>query len=400
MKKIHYGYVIVICCCLIMGIDIGLALSCAGIFYQPVCESLNVPVGKFGLYMSINYIVSTLMLSVAGKMIERWSARWLLAGSSALLGLTFIGMSFASQVWHFYVAGGLIGVCMAFLLYLSFPTLINRWFRTRVGFFMGICSAASGIGGILFNPIGAHIITAYGWHMAYIVFGLMILVGVSPLLALLLRDRPEDIGLQPFGSNETQKEQRKQDGTDYAIAIRQPAFYAIFVFALLLMAVSTLNLFIPNYAKGLNYSLEQASLAASSVMAGVTLGKIVLGYINDRNCMLGVLTTTLFGILGIALMLSGDNGLWIILAGAFLFGWEYAGVTVQTPMLVRSVFGNKDYAQIYSNISIAIAIGGAVSSGGWGLLADATSYRFILFVGIAALAACCLLGIVALRRKQ
>ena len=397
--KFHYGYVIVICCCLIMGIDIGLALSCAGIFYQPVSESLNVPVGKFGLYMSFNYVVSTLMLSVAGKMIERWSARWILAGSSALLGLTFIGMSMCSEVWQFYVAGGLIGVCMAFLLYLSFPTLINRWFRTRVGFFMGLCSAASGIGGILFNPIGARLITDYGWQTAYIVFGLAILVIVSPLLALLLRDRPEAMGLKPFGIDEAQTVKTSTTGIDYAKAIRMPVFYAVFVFALLLMAVSTLNLFIPNYAKGLSYSLEQASLAASAVMLGVTLGKIVLGYINDRNCMLGVLTTTIFGMGGIALMLIGDMGLWVILLGAFLFGWEYAGVTVQTPMLVRSVFGNKDYAQIYSNVSIAIAIGGAVSSGGWGLLADATSYRFILFVGIGALAICGILGVTALRRK-
>lgn len=50
MKKcsdVHYGYVIVLCCCLIMGINVGLVMSCAGIFYHPVSEGLGVSVGTF-----------------------------------------------------------------------------------------------------------------------------------------------------------------------------------------------------------------------------------------------------------------------------------------------------------------------------------------------------------------
>lgn len=84
--RMHYGYIIVACCCLIMGVDIGLTFSCAGIFYRPVSESLGVSVGSFGIYMSIMYITSTLMLPYAGRLIERYSARWLLTCSSALMG--------------------------------------------------------------------------------------------------------------------------------------------------------------------------------------------------------------------------------------------------------------------------------------------------------------------------
>lgn len=48
---IHYGFIIVFCCCLIMGIYVGLVFSCAGIFYDPVSRTLGVPVGKFGIYI-------------------------------------------------------------------------------------------------------------------------------------------------------------------------------------------------------------------------------------------------------------------------------------------------------------------------------------------------------------
>lgn len=183
-NEIHYAYAIVACCCLIMGINVGLVMSCAGIFYQPVSQSLGIFVGALGLYMSFNYLFSTLTLPLAGRLIEKCSARLLLTVASLVLGLAVTSMSLFTAAWQFYAAGNVIGITMAFLLYLSFPTMVNRWFRSRVGFFIGVCSAASGIGGILFNPLGAWLISDYGWHTAYVVFGAMILFIVTPLLAL------------------------------------------------------------------------------------------------------------------------------------------------------------------------------------------------------------------------
>ena len=396
-KSFHYGYIIVLCCCLIMGINVGLVMSCAGIFYRPVSESLEVSVGQFGVYMSFNYLFSTLMLSMAGKMIDKFSARLLLTLSSALLGLTLISMSFFTAVWQFYVAGSVIGITMAFLLYLSFPTLINRWFKKRVGFFIGVCSAASGIGGVVFNPLGGHLITTYGWQTTYAIFGIVILLVVSPLLGLLLRDYPKEKGLSAYGAQEEKQQTASTNGVEYSQAIKMPLFYGLLVFAFLMISVSTLNLFIPNYITSLSYSLEQAAFVASAVMVGVTIGKVALGMINDRSSFVGVLTTIIGGIVGLLLLLAGSIGFWSVIIGGFLFGWAYAGVTVQTPMLVRSVFGVKDYAKIYSNIAIALAAGGALMSGGWGLLADYLSFRVILSLGTLFLIVSGAIGLYSLK---
>lgn len=414
-NRFHYGFVIVACCCLMMGINVGLTFSCAGIFYQPVSSALGVPVGEFGIYMSVMYVTSTLMLSVAGAMLERWSARLLFSLNSALMGVTFVAMAFFTRVWEFYVAGAVLGVTLAFLLYLSFPTLVNRWFHTKVGMMIGICSAASGIGGMIFNPMAGWIISEYGWRWGYGSFGLIILIVVTPLLLLLLRDRPQDIGLLPYGAENVSSSASdtgyeaashpsddKSDipGVDYSQALRMPAFYLTLLFAFLMMGVSTLNLFIPNYVTDHEFSLEQASLTAALVMAGVTVGKVALGYVNDRNCLAGVAVTTLFGIGGLLAIIFCSGALWMILAGAFLFGWAYAGVTVQSAMLTRTIFGSRDYSRIYSIISIALAAGGALASAAWGLLADATSFRFIFSTGILVLAVCALAGVMGLRGQQ
>lgn len=166
-----------------------------------------------------------------------------------------------------------------------------------------------------------------------------------------------------------------------------------------MMAVSTLNLFIPNYFESLGYTLEQASYAAAAVMAGVTVGKLLLGHINDRNTLFGVLLSTLGGALGlVALVVGGALGLG--LSGCVLFGLAYSGVTVQTAMLTRKVFGPEHYARIYSMVSIALAAGGALASGGWGLLQEATSYIFIMAAGAVALAICAILGVAALKARK
>ena len=399
-RRWHYGYVIVICCCFIMGFDVGISMSCAGIFYPPVSEALGVARGTFSLYMSFSFLTSALMLSVAGKLLQRYSARWLLTLNSVALGIIIAAMGCLNAVWQFYVAGALMGVTLAFLLYLSFPTLLNRWFSAKVGFFMGICSAASGIGGILLNPVGAYLINEYSWRGAYWIFGLFILLVVSPVLGWLIRDYPRDKGLLPFGLHvDSPAAASSESGILYKDALKMVSFYALIVFAFLIMAVSTLNLFIPSFVKDQGFSLDQAALAASAIMAGVTIGKVALGFINDKSNSLGVIVMSLCGIGGILLLIFGHIGILAILGGAFLFGWAYAGVTVQTAMLVRTVFGNRDYARIFSVISMALAAGGAITAGGWGLLADATSPNFIFITGISFLCLCCVIGLWSLHAR-
>ncbi|MBD5357069.1 MAG: MFS transporter [Bacteroides sp.] len=411
-RGIHYGFIIVICCCLMMGVNVGLAFSCAGIYYKPVSAALGVPVGEFGIYMSVMYITSTLMLSVAGNMIEKWSARWLFTASSFIMGATFLSMGFFNQVWEFYVAGGILGITLAFLLYLSYPTLVNRWFQTKMGLMIGICCAASGIGGMLFNPMAGWIITNYGWRWGYMSFGIIILVIVTPLLALLLRNHPADKGLLPYGAEPSeigsaknidkidgnQKALTNDSGIKFSNAVKMPVFYVVILFAFMMMGISTLNLFIPGYVTDHHFSLEEASLTAAVVMAGVTIGKLALGWVNDRNCTAGVTITTLAGASGLLILLFGTSGIYLILTGAFLFGWAYAGVTVQTAMLTRKVFGQRDYSRIFSIVSIALAAGGALASAGWGLLADATSTATIFIVGTICLIGCFALGIWAIRK--
>jgi len=215
----HYGYVVAACCTLVTTFNIGLVLSCAGIFFVPISAELNVSVAQVAMYLSFNLVASAVCLSFAGKVLDRFGARFMMTISSVVMGLCLISMSQFNSLWQFYVAGTVLGVTFTFLMYLGFPTLIPKWFNKRVGFFIGIAAAGSSIGGAIFNPICGKLITLYGWRTTYIILGLAILCFVSPVIGIFLRNKPADIGLKPYGDGGNFSAKKSVEGVEYSKAI-------------------------------------------------------------------------------------------------------------------------------------------------------------------------------------
>lgn len=392
----HYGYVVAACCTLVTMFNIGLVLSCAGIFFVPISEELKVSVGQVAMYLSFNLLASSIMLSFSGRLMEKFGARRMMTLSSIVMGATLISMSKFDALWQFYLAGAILGVTFTFLMYLSFPTIIPRWFNKKVGLMIGIAAAGSSIGGAIFNPICGMLINNYGWRTTYIILGAVILIVVSPIIGIFLRNKPADVGLKPFGETTISARQNANDGYEYRAVLKMPIFYGLFMFGFFMSTIASVFHFIPKYAATLNFSLEEAAMVASAAMIGSTIGKVGLGWINDKSIRLGVLATIGLGIFGLGLMFLG-SGLTVLMSGGFLFGWAYAGVFVQTPLLVRAVFGNKSYSQIYSNISIGLTVSAAIAMAAWGFLAEYGGYSAVFVGAIILLAICGAIGFKALK---
>ncbi|WP_303050300.1 MFS transporter [uncultured Slackia sp.] len=154
----HYAFLIVAAGIAITCIPCALVLSCAGIYFTPVSNYFGVPKASFTLYFSILNLAMMIMLPIGGKLMSKMDARAVLSAAVIIDGLTLIAMSFFTAVWQFYIAGVLLGIGTAPLIYLAVPSLINAWCKKKVGFFIGLCMAFTGIGGVIFNPIGTALI--------------------------------------------------------------------------------------------------------------------------------------------------------------------------------------------------------------------------------------------------
>ncbi|MCR4869728.1 MAG: MFS transporter [Atopobiaceae bacterium] len=412
-KRFHYAYAIVASCIAITCLPCALVLSCAGIFFTPVSEFFGVPKASFTLYFSVLNIMMMLTLPLAGNHLSRLDARKVLSGATILAGVGLIGMSFGTSMPWFYVCGAVLGFGMAPLIYMAVPTLINNWCVKKVGFFVGLCMAFTGIGGVIFNPIGTAIIQSgpEGWRLAYRVFGLIVLIGTLPFTLFVVRSKPEDKGLLPYGADEVAECTSQQapaaavEGVPAGIAMKTPAFFALAIFCGIITLNQTIYQFLASYATSFGDTIPAIAAAsgvvASAAMAGQAIGKVLLGIINDKSVKLGIVFGLACGVVGVLLMWFIPSPLAVLLAGAFLFGIVYAMTTVQTPLLVRSVFGSADYTNIYSRISMVGAIMSAFAAVFWSFVIDSPGGFPLMFIGgIVCMAVCLVSSFFALGQKD
>ncbi len=408
----HYAFLIVASGIAITLIPCALVLSCAGIYFTPVSKYFDVSTAEFTLYFGILNIAMMVTLPVAGKLMSKLDMRVILSGAVILDGVACIAMSFFSAIWQFYIAGVVLGIGTAPLIYLAIPTLINAWCKKKVGFFIGLCMAFTGIGGVIFNPIGTALIDSgpEGWRLGYLVFGIIILVVTLPFTIFIVRSNPSEKGLLPYGVGEEAKgggapNAAHEMGVSANKAMKTAAFAAIVAFCGLITINQTVYQFLPSYVQ--SFSVTAPGIAAlsgavaSSCMAGQAIGKVILGSVNDKSIKGGMSLGIGSGIVGVLIMGFLPAQAIVLMVGAFLFGFVYACTTVQTPLLTRAVFGPRDYTNIYSRVSMVGALSAAFAAVFWGWVIDLPNGFIVMFIiSIVIMVISLLLGIFAIIQSK
>lgn len=408
----HYAFLIVAACIVIVCVPCALTLSCAGIYYTPLANYFDVPRASITLYFTILNLAMMITLPIAGKLLSKLDVRAVMTVCVLLDGLSLIAMSFVTEVWHLYVCGVTLGMGTAPLLYLATPSLINAWCKKKVGFFIGLCMAFTGIGGVIFNPVGTAFINQgpEGWRTGYLVFGILVLVCTLPFTIFVLRSKPSDKGLAPYGADEVQATDGSvvpatELGVSASKAMKMPVFFCVALIALLFTLNQTVYQFMPSYASSFEASAPEiaalAGVIASACMAGQAIGKVVLGIVNDKSARGGLFLCLGCGFVGVALMWFLPTVAVLLLAGAFVFGFVYAGLNVEAPLVTRTVFGSRDYTNIWSRVSMVGTLGGVIAPTLFGVLVDLPGGFNIMFaVSFACMALALVLGLFALGQAK
>ena len=127
-----------------------------------------------------------------GRFIDERGARLAMLLGVPLIGGTFLLEAFMTEIWHLWVAQGLLitGQSAAFL---GTGKLVGLWFDTDRGRMMGIALAGNNAGGVIMAPMSAIFIDAFGWRATLFAFGVAIIAINSLLIWLWVRDKPEDV---------------------------------------------------------------------------------------------------------------------------------------------------------------------------------------------------------------
>ena len=173
-----------------------LCFSTWGLFQPVVAEGLGVEKTAFAMYVTVMYLTMTVASPFAGKLLQSMDARVILSGSAILVVAAFLLMSIAHTIVLFYVAAVMLGLGEITLLWLAVPTLINRWFADRAGFFIGLCMAFTGIGGAIWSAVFTALrADGMDFHTIYLIWAVIAAVTSLPFTLLCVRSEPR--GLRP-----------------------------------------------------------------------------------------------------------------------------------------------------------------------------------------------------------
>ena len=350
-------------CCLLQGGSLGLIHNCRGIFYDPIIRELGFGMGAFTFYVLFFGACSCLILPAVGKLFGRYDSRLLLGIAS----LVFAGSAFCMGLFRslpaFYIAGGLQGLAGAFLMFFPAPYILGNWFKKKTGLAVGLSAAFSGLVGVVGNPVGNAVIQRLGWRYGSFIFGAVSLLMMLPVSVFLLRARPEDVGMTPYGQEEQPAGAAAcvLEGVPAPVAKRTAAFWLLIAAGMLAAMTCAYYAHFSPLGIYFGYGSAVGALLVSLSMAGNMASKLLLGAIYDRfglGVSLGVGTgVTLVGFL----LLLVDSAP-VRMVGAFLYGFSMAMSAIMIAISVKDVYGSRGYGDLLAYSSLVSTLGTSLNN--------------------------------------
>lgn len=405
MQKIHYAWIVLLGCCLVQVGGLGNLANCLGIYISPVCAELDISTTAFSLYFTLQAISMAISATKCGGMLKKFGVRRCLIVASLLATLVYIGFAFSRKAWHFYMLALLVGPVLNVVIVLTVPSLITIWFNDKKGLAMGIAMACAGVGGAFLNMVLSYVISIYTWRAGYLCMAAICFVLLIPTALFIIKDDPQEVGQMPYsqekGNNQT-THHTEIDAIEAKTIVRYPVFWFVFIAAGLITYVCTFVTYLPAYGSSLEISTWHAGAMLSAAMIGNMLGALSLGYLVDK---LGTLKTEFLGggliLFSILLLLLGQYFKELLIIAALIFGLSSAMYSTMNPLLVDKVFGNRDYAKIFSYISIGMLTMSAAACILIGLMYDLSGGYTLGFLTAAAAYVCILvLSWLALRHNK
>ncbi len=384
--KLFYGWYVVFSCTLIIGGSIGLLWNCSGVFLKPVSEALGFSRGAFTFYTTLSSIVSTMVMPFFGGIFKKFGQKRVMLFCAAVCCSLPLLLSFTGVIWQYYLIALVQGAFIIGLDVMALGTLINNWFKARKGLATGIAFAGSSLIGSVAVPTVTRIVNAFGWQWGYRSMSIMAAVLIFPVLILVVKERPEEMGLHRYGEEEFDGVASvPAGGLSRAEALKTPMFWllgiGLFMTALIDTGIATNFI---AFMDDIGYTQVFASGIVSGYMVVMCAAKLGLGTIFDKlGTRLGALLA------GLAVTAAPLTLVFIAMPGmpylfAFAFGFAYATSTVPPAMLTAAIFGNKNFTSIYGTILMFVTVGGAIGAPLCGFIFDYTKSYHAAWLTLAA----------------
>ncbi|MFF0411790.1 MFS transporter [Kitasatospora sp. NPDC004745] len=404
--RVHYAWVVA-------GVSLLVLLGSAGFRSTPslMMDALHNEFGwsvaTISSATSVNLTLYGLTAPFAAALMDRFGVRLVVVCALLTIsvgsGLTML----MREPWQLVLCWGvLVGLGSGSMAGAFATTITGRWFRARQGLVTGVLTAAGAAGNLVFLPVGAWLVEQHGWRSAVIVVSLAASAVAVPVL-LLMRERPADLGLLPYGetgelpSPAAGGPEGTATGTDGRAlartlrvlreAARSRAFWLL-AGSFAICGATTAGLvgthFIP---AAHDHGMPVTTAASLLALIGVfdVAGTVFSGWLTDRVDS-RLLLVVYYGLRGLSLLLLPQLFAGSleppILAFVVFYGLDWVATVPPTVALCRRHFG-EDAPIVFGWVLASHQIGAAVVAGLAGLARDALGNYDLTWYGAGALCA-------------
>jgi MFS family permease len=396
--RIFHGWIIVAVTFVSMGIGVN-ARTAFSLLFPPILDEFHWDRGVTAGAFSFGFVVSGIMSPLIGRMMDRFGPRAVMELGTFLMASGFLLAPLTSQPWHLYLTiGVLVGGGSVCLGYSGQSLYLPNWFVRTRGLAIGLAFSGVGLGSVTLLPWVQSMILGAGWRDACWALGLLILIVLAPI-NLLLRKRPEDLGLHPDGDSAAVASaatrpsnivDRDWTSIDWTLrrALRTARFWwlALGYFGAL-YAWYAVQVHQTKYLQEIGFSANRSAWALGLVSLIGVVGQISLGHLSDRigREWIWAISNLGFVICYLALIVLGfdQSMVWLYLMVAAQGGLGY-GLTSVMGAMVAEIFQGRNFGGIFGTIMLAALAGGAAGPWLTGLLHDELgNYTLAFWLGVA-----------------
>lgn len=361
-----------------------------GLFVLPVSEEFGLSRTAANMGLVLILLGMGWSAPVIGKALDRFPVRNVLVSGALMMGGGLVAVGLSQSVWVMaLLLLLLVGPGAAAIGPLSAATVVSRWFIRRRGRALGITSVATSLGGTLLVPVIAFNLEWFGWRDTLLIQGAAVIVLVSIVTLLAVRDRPQDMGLQPDGDIGAVRD--GVGGSDerrwaFGQILASRDFWCISLAIGLTFAVNQAVLvsLVP-YALQFGVSAQNAALLVALISFFSILGKLAFGAVADRvDKRLLLLIIMAFIAMQVAFLLVAPP-LPVLIVALAIGGLAVGGEFPVWQALVADKFGRISYGSVMGSMQLIVTFASLLSIAYAGYAYDVAgnySIAFISFIGM------------------
>ncbi len=377
-RGIHYSWVVVAVTFLTMLVTAG-AVGAPGVFIVPLQQEFGWATADISSALAVRFALFGLMGPFAAAFMNRFGVRRMMLVALAIIvgGLVLsLGMN---RIWQLVLLWGVvIGLGTGLMAMVLGATVASRWFTQRRGLVVGVLSASTATGQLVFLPMLAALTEALGWRHA---LGLVcLLLGVAALAVLaLMRDRPADVGLPAYGDDRIEPAPAVAGGLGTLlltplVVLRDVSRSRVFwvLFATFFICGASTNGLIQTHFIALCGDYGMVPVAAAGVLAMMGIfdffGTIGSGWLSDRYDNRWLLFWY-YGLRGLSLAFLPftDFTIYGLSLFAVFYGLDWIATVPPTVKLVAQNFGRERANIVFGWVFAGHQLGAASIAWGAGL---------------------------------